>query len=141
MRDLILITKTPLTSESIFNILKTAFPSFKVLDLHTDHLLMKSKTQGFEIYFTPDDVLSDPANMMGDETIAKVPSCFQFLTNIGYTSASIAKKLIISIQNEIGDFWIDDDDFEWLGSSKDFLVSNHQETKEQEIISHNRSLR
>lgn len=140
MRDLILITQKPLTNESIFNALKMAFPSLNVLDSSIDHLLMKSKKQGFEFYFTPNDILSDPANMMGDETISKVPSEFQYLTNVSYTSAYIVKKLVLSLQNELGEFWIDDDDFEWLGSSKDFLLSDYQESKEQEIISHNKSL-
>jgi len=140
MRDLILITKTPITSDSVLPILKEAFSSLNVLDSSLDHLLMKSKNTGFEIDFTPQDVLSDPKNMMGDETINKVPSAFQYLTNVGYTSAFIVKKLVMTLQNEIGEFWIDDDDFEWLGSSKDFLISDHQEIKEKEIVAHNKSL-
>lgn len=141
MRDLILITQRPLTDELVHGILAKTFTAFDVLDSSPDHLLMKSKKNGIEIYFTPDDTLSDPQNMMGEETINSVPCHFQYLTNVSYTGASIAKTLVKSLQEEIGEFWIDDDDFEWLGSSNDFLTSNHQEEKEKAIIAHNNALR
>ena len=121
MKDLIILTDKPIDKDSCYEILITNFCSLNIFHTDNDSLLMKKQKRGFEIWFTPDDVLDDPECMM-DDTIERCPNKKAFLTNLSYTSETIAKKVIELLKPLYGNMWIQsDEEDDWFGTADDFI--------------------
>ena len=121
MKDLIILTDKPITYESIINIIKQEFKNYDFITDTDELLYVKKKSSGFELEFTPNDILSDPENMM-DDTIERCSNKNAYLTNLNYTSVSIAKRIISLILNNYGNLWIQsDEDDDWFGTGEEFL--------------------
>ena len=88
-----------------------------------DLIYMKKKSSGFELEFSPNDILSNPDCMM-DDTIDKCPNKNAYLTNLSYTTIDLAKRIIKLIEPLFGNMWIQsDEDDDWFGTAKEFLES------------------
>ena len=121
MRDLIIISDKPITHDSIADLVKEEFKNYPVWSDTQDLLYIKKKCSGFEIEFSPNDILSDPECMM-DETVDRCPNKNAYLTNLSYTTPNIAKRIIRLIINEFGNMWIQsDEDDDWFGTAQEFL--------------------
>lgn len=121
MKDLIILTDKPIDKVSCYEILITNFCSLNIFNTGNDSLLMKKQKRGFEIWFTPDDVLDNPECMM-DDTIDKCPNKKAFLTNLSYTSETIAKKVIELLKPLYGNMWIQsDEEDDWFGTADEFI--------------------
>lgn len=121
MKDLIILTDKPIDKDSCYEILTANFRSLNIFNTGSDSLLMKKQKRGFEIWFTPNDVLDDPDCMM-DDTIKRCPNKKAFLTNLGYTSETIAKKVIELLKPQYGNMWIQsDEEDDWFGSADEFI--------------------
>jgi len=121
MRDLIIISDKPITYESISNIVKEEFKTYPLLTDTKDLIYMKKKGSGFELEFSPNDILSDPECMM-DDTVDRCPNKNAYLTNLSYTSVDIAKRIIRLIEPLFGNMWIQsDEDDDWFGTARDFI--------------------
>ena len=84
-------------------------------------LIMKDKDDGFELEFSPDDVLDNPKCMM-DDTIDRCPNKKAYLTNLSYTNCESTKRIISAIKNLFGNMWIQsDEDDDWFGTAQEFL--------------------
>ena len=121
MKDLIIISDKPITHDSIADLIKTEFKSYPLLNDDQDYMYMKKKCSGFEIEFSPNDILSDPECMM-DETVDRCPNKNAYLTNVHYTTPEIAKRIIRLIINNFGNMWVQsDEDDDWFGTAQEFL--------------------
>ena len=91
---------------------------------------MKKTMAGFELDFSPNDILSDPDSWM-DESIAieKCPNKKAYLTNVRYRDLSVVKRLIKLIINNYGSMWIETDETNaWFGTAQEF-IDNYEEEK------------
>ncbi len=121
MRDLIIISDRPITHDSIADLIKAEFRNYPLLADTQEYIYMKKKCSGFEIEFSPNDILSDPECMM-DETVDRCPNKNAYLTNLNYTSPEIAKRIICIIEPLFGNMWIQsDEDDDWFGTAKEFV--------------------
>ena len=121
MRDLIIISDKPITYDSIADLVKKEFKSYPLLCDTKDLIYMKKKCSGFELEFSPNDILSDPECMM-DETVDRCPNKDAYLTNLNYTTPDIAKRIIRLIVNNFGNMWIQsDEDDDWFGTAQEFI--------------------
>lgn len=123
MRDLIIISDKPITYESIADIIKNEFKTYPLLNDSKDLIYMKKKCSGFELEFSPNDILCDPECMM-DDTVDRCPNKNAYLTNLNYTTPDIAKRIIRLIEPLFGNMWIQsDEDDDWFGTAKEFIDS------------------
>jgi len=121
MKDLIIITDIPITYESCSKIIKSGFKNLLLFNDDSESLYMKKSSRGFELWFSPNDQLDNPDFFM-DSTIEKCPNKKAFLTNLCYTSKSIAKNLITLIKPMYGNMWIQsDEEDDWFGTVDEFL--------------------
>lgn len=121
MRDLIIITDKPITYDSINQVIKNEFKSYPLLNDNKELIYMKKSCSGFELELSPNDKLNDPECMM-DDTVDRCPNKEAFLTNLNYTSVSIAKRIIKLIINDYGNMWIQSDEADdWFGTAQEFL--------------------
>jgi len=121
MKDLIILTDKPITYDSINQIIKTEFKSYPLLNDDSNLIYMKKSCSGFELELSPNDKLNDPECMM-DDTMDKCPNKDAYLTNLNYTSVSIAKRIIRLIINNYGNMWIQSDEADdWFGTAQEFL--------------------
>ena len=121
MKDLIILTDKPITSESCSNLIKNIFKKLLVRNDNQEILYMKKEGIGFELWFTPKDVLDDPDCLMED-TIDKCPNKKAFLTNLSYTSKNVARKIIEVLEPLYGNMWIQSDEEDnWFGTASDFI--------------------
>lgn len=121
MKDLIILTDKPIASESCSELLKSNFKRLIIRGDDTESLFMKKSDVGFEIWFTPEDVLDDPACMM-DETVGRCPNKKAYLTNLSYTSKNVAKKVVSLLKPLYGNMWIQSDELDdWFGTAEEFL--------------------
>ena len=121
MKDLIIITDKPITYASVIDIIKLEFKQYPFWSDDEDLIYLKKKNSGFELEFTPNDILSDPECMM-DDTVDKCPNKDAYLTNLHYTSIDIAKRLIRLIITKFGSMWIQsDEDDDWFGTAQEFI--------------------
>ena len=121
MKDLIIITDKPITYDTIAPLIKKEFKNYPFWNDDSNLIYVKKKMSGFELEFTPNDILSDPECSM-DETVDRCPNKNAYLTNLNYTSVPIAKRIISLIINNYGNMWIQsDEDDDWFGTAQEFL--------------------
>ena len=125
MLDLIIISDKPIFSKEASNLLKREFSYFIVRGDDPDTLYMKKDGEGFELWFSPNDVLDDPEHFM-EETIDRCPNKKAYLTNLSYTSEEIAKKIISILKPLYGNMWIQSDEYDdWFGTADEFIDKYH----------------
>ncbi len=137
MKDLIIISDNPLSKNNLSGLLIEEFKNLGVGENTEQHLYIKRKSSGLEVYYTPKDTLEKCREEMGEETYARIPNKESYLTNISVSDSTIAKKVVALIKDNFGDVWIDDDDYEWFGKASDFLQSDHQEKREATTLADN----
>jgi len=93
MKDIIILTDKPITYDSCSKIIKDSFKTLNLLNDDSETLYMRKAKSGFEMWFSPDDVLDDSNNLMED-TIEKCPNKKAYLTNLSYSSNNISAKVI-----------------------------------------------
>ncbi len=121
MKDLIILTDKPITHDSCTNEIKNTFKSLILRADTDDYLYLKKSNHGFEIWFSPEDVLDDPKSMM-EETIERCPNKKAYLTNISYTSINIAAKIVSLLKPHYGNMWIQsDEEDDWFGTADEFI--------------------
>ena len=121
MRYLIILTDSPITYESINQIIKKEFKTYLLLNDDSNLIYMKKSCSGFELELSPDDKLNNPECLM-DDTIDRCPNKEAYLTNLNYTSISIAKRIIKLIITNYGNMWIQSDEADdWFGTAQKFL--------------------
>ena len=126
MKDLIILTDKPITYNSINSIIKNEFKTYPLLNDDEHLIYMKKSCSGFELELSPNDKLNDPECMM-DDTVDRCPNKEAFLTNLNYTSVSIAKRIIKLIINNYGNMWIQSDEADdWFGTAQDFLENYNE---------------
>jgi len=121
MKDLIIISDQPITYESCAIMIKDSFKNLILRSDNDEILYMKKSGSGFEIWFSPEDVLNDP-NCCMDDTVDRCPNKTAFLTNLSYTSKYIAKKMITVLKPFYGRMWIQSDEpDDWFGTADEFI--------------------
>lgn len=121
MKDLIILTDKPITYNSCSEMIKNDFKNLILRTDLEDYIYFKKSGAGFEIWFSPNDVLDNPENMMGD-TIERCPNKKAFLTNVSYTSRTIASKIVSLLKPLYGNMWIQsDEEDDWFGTADDFI--------------------
>ncbi len=136
MKDLIIITDKPITYESISDIVKNEFKSYPIWNDDQDLIYMKRGRKGFELEFSPNDVLDDPECEM-DETVDRVPNKKAYLTNLHYTNCEIAKRILKLIKDMFGNMWIQSSEYDdWFGTAQEY-IDNYQD----EIFPHQINLK
>lgn len=137
MKDMIIISDTPLSKNNLSDLLIKEFKNLSVAENTEQRLYIKRKSSGLEIFYTPADTLEKFKEEMGEETYSAIPNKDSYLTNISVTDSAVAKRVVAVIKNNFGEVWIDDDDYDWLGKASDFLKSKHQEKAESQTLSDN----
>jgi len=121
MLELIILTDVPIERNSCSTLLKEKFNNLILLNDDDETLYMKKSKRGFELWFSPNDILDDPICMM-DDTIEKCPNKKAYLTNLKYTSKNIAKEIIGILLPHYGNMWIQSDEIDdWFGTAEDFI--------------------
>ena len=121
MKDLIIITDKPITPESCHNLIKSSFKTLLLGSDDNETLYMKKSHRGFELWYSPEDVLDDP-NCMMEDTVDRCPNKKAYLTNLSYTSKSIAKKIVELLKPLYGRMWIQsDEEDDWFGTADEFI--------------------
>lgn len=134
MRDMILITNVSLSRNNLTPILINEFKKLNVLDDDEDHLYLKTKSTGLEIYYTPEDRVSDEDYAsVSQKIIEKLPNKEAYTTSISCTSAAMAKRIVDVISKNFPGTYVDDDDYDWFGTAEEFLASKHQEIADAEF--------
>ena len=123
MKDLIIITDLSIDSSTCSPLLKEAFSNKTIHCDCQDYLLIKKDGKGFQIDYTPNDILSDPECMMGD-TVEKCPNKNAFLTNLGYSTMPIAIKVIKTLLPHYGRMWIEDEENDTFSTAEEFIKQN-----------------
>ena len=120
MKDLIILTDKPITN-TCGDALTIRFKDLKLQTFIEDYIYFKNGNEGFEMWFSPNDVLDDPDSMM-DDTVGKCPNKKAHLTNLSYTSKEIAKEVIKFIEPFYGNMWIQSDEIDnWFGTAQEFI--------------------
>ena len=122
MKDLIIITDQPITYDSCALIVKDSFKKLLLLgDEPNECIYMKKKKRGFELWFTPEDVIDNPEFFM-EEVMEKCPNKKAYLTDFCYTHKSVAKKMIELLKPLYGHMWIQSDESDkWYGTADEFI--------------------
>ncbi len=121
MQDLIILTDKPITYDSCSKIVKNHFSKLTLLNDDKETIYMKKSKRGFELWLSPDDTLNNPECFMED-TIDKCPNKEAFLTNLGYTSKTIAADIVNLLKPLYGNMWIQSDEEDnWFGTADEFV--------------------
>ena len=121
MKDLIIISDKPITYESISDLVKKEFKTYPLLNDTTDLIYMKRGRSGFELEFSPIDVLDDPECGMED-TIDRCPNKKAYLTNIHYSNCEVAKRILNLIKDMFGEMYIQSDEYDnWFGTVQEYI--------------------
>ena len=121
MKDLIIITDKPITYDSCAAIIKNNFNSLLLLNDDNETIYMKKSGKGFELWFSPKDQLNNPDFFMGN-TVQKCPNKEAYLTDLCYTSKTIASKIIQLLKPLYGNMWIQSDEEDsWYGTADEFI--------------------
>ena len=121
MKDLIIISDKPITYESISDLIKSEFKGYPILNDDVDLIYIKKRNRGFELEFSPNDVLDNPECYMED-IIDRFPNKKAYLTNLHYTNCEIAKRIINIIKDMFGNMWIQSDEYDdWFGTAQEYI--------------------
>ena len=121
MRDLVIITDIPIRFDDVSEKIKKAFKKCTYYNFDSTSIYLQNRRARVYIEFLGQAKLTDPINMM-DETIDRVPNKDAFLTNLYYSTAEIAKKVIGLIKDDFGNMWIQSDEYDdWFGTADEFI--------------------
>ena len=130
MKDLIIISDKPITYESISDLVKKEFKSYPLLNDSPDLIYMKKGNRGFELEFSPSDVLDDPECGM-EATIDRCPNKKAYLTNLNYTNCEVAKRILNLIKDMFGEMYIQSDEYDdWFGTAQEYIDNYKDEVFE-----------
>ena len=126
--DLIIITEKPITYESVFNAAEKGLSDLIIMADCSELFSMWKDDEGFELEFSPNDRLNDPDSLMDHDVIVKCPKKDAYLTNLGYTSVEMAKKIIELLKPLFGEMWIQSDESDdWFGTADEFIQNYNQQ--------------
>lgn len=127
MRDIYIYTDVEINKEDCLKIFKDNFPSHHIRVNSDEQIFIGFYPNEFAINFEDFDI----NNIICDDIEQyklKIPSshhkhCYWFQ----YNKIEIARKAILLLLQIYPNIYLTDNDFEWFGYGKDFILSKHQE--------------
>jgi hypothetical protein len=127
MNKLTIITNENLDFDKVKALLKKSFPNKEVKDEKQNYLFLGKFPTEFILELNIDDYFDNPEYAFSQETIDLIPFKNKYCNDISYHSFTIIKNVVKILLDLYPEMWIYDDDYLWIGSAKDFILSNHQE--------------
>lgn len=129
MNNLIIYTKEPFTQDKGAKQLKEYFKNYEVSNDSDTQLFMGKYPNSFSLQLNSTENRHNSTELKEDieESLKYIPNKDSIFTEFLYNKVLVARRVINVLLSIYPDLWVEDCDFEWIGSGADYIKSHHMD--------------